>query len=80
VSHGTFYDKIEPWLERYYLDRFPMNCHNYMFNMVNRVFDESNFPTFNRFLFQALSLIFCLQHIYAGLGLQGWLHWHYEFS
>jgi hypothetical protein len=26
-SHGTFYDRIEAWLERSYLDRFPMNYH-----------------------------------------------------
>ena len=79
-SHGTFYDRIETWLERFYFDTFPMNYHNDIFNMVNRVYHELIFPTFSRFLFQALSLIFCLEHMFAGLGLLGWLHWHYDFT
>jgi hypothetical protein len=73
-SNGKFYDGIEKWLERSYLDLFPMNYHNEIFNIVDRVYHDLIFPTFSRFLFQAMSLIFCLEHVYADLGLQGWLH------
>jgi hypothetical protein len=70
-SHGRFYDRIETWLERYYLDRIPMSYHCHMFNMVNIFYHALIFPTFILSLFQVLCLIFCLEHMYVGLGLQG---------
>jgi hypothetical protein len=57
-----------------------MNYHYDIFSMVNRVFDVLIFPIFSLLLFQVLLLIFCLEHMYAGLGLQLWIHWHYEFT
>jgi hypothetical protein len=66
-SNARFYDRIEAWLERSYLDRFPMNYQYDIFNMVDRVYHVLIFPTFSLFLFQALSLIFCLEHM-----LQAW--------
>jgi hypothetical protein len=57
-----------------------MNYHYHIFNMVNRVYHVLIFPTFSLFLFQVLLLIFCLEHMFAGLGLHGWLHWHYDFT
>jgi hypothetical protein len=57
-----------------------MNYHYDIFNMVNRVFDVLIFPTFTLLFLQVLLLIFCHEHMFAGLGLHGWLHWHYEFT
>jgi hypothetical protein len=48
--------------------------------MVNRVFNVLIIPAFTLFLFQALTLIFFHEHVFAGLGLHGWLHWHCEFT
>jgi hypothetical protein len=73
-SNGIFYDRIEAWLEESYSSNVPMNYHCHIFNMVNRFYHASIFPTFTLSLFQVLFLIFCLEHMFAGLGLQGWLH------
>jgi hypothetical protein len=65
---ARFYNRIEAWLERSYLEQFPMNYRFHIFNMVNRFYHALIFPTFSLFLFQALSLILCLEHMYASLG------------
>jgi hypothetical protein len=64
VSHGRFYDRIESWLEGYYSDRFPMNYHYDIFNMVDRVFYVLIFHTFNLFLFQVLLLFVFIMNLY----------------
>jgi hypothetical protein len=79
-SNARSHDRIEAWLERSYLDRFPMNYHCHISNIVDRVYHVLIFPIFTLFLFQDLFLIFCHEHVFAGLELQGWLHWHYEFT
>jgi len=70
-SHGIFYDRIETWLERSYLDRIPMSYHCHMFNTVNIFYHALIFTTFILSLFQVLCLIFCLEHMYVGFRLQG---------
>jgi hypothetical protein len=79
-SNAIFYDRIEAWLEGSYSTRFPMNYHYDIFNMVNRVFDVLIFPTFTLLFLQVLLLIFCHEHMFVGLGLHGWIHWHYDFT
>jgi len=79
-SNAIFYDRIEAWLEISYLDTFPMNNHYDILSMVTKVFDVLIFPIFSLLLFQVLLLIFCHEHMFACLGLHGWLHWHYDFT
>jgi hypothetical protein len=64
-SNVRFHDRIEAWMERFYLDIFPMNYHYEIFNMVNKVFDVLIFPIFSLLLLQVLLLIFCLEHMHA---------------
>jgi hypothetical protein len=78
-NNGRFYDRIEAWLEELYSSNVPMNYYCHKFNMVNRFYHALIFFTFTLFLFQVMFLIFCLEHVFAGLGLYGWLHWNYEF-
>jgi hypothetical protein len=79
-SHAIFYDRIEAWLEGSYLAKFPMNYHCDIFYMVDRLFHVLIFPTFSLFLLQVPILIFCDEHMFAGLELHGWIHWHYQFT
>jgi hypothetical protein len=80
VIHGKFYDRIEAWLEESYSTNVPMNYRCHIFSMGNRVFDVLIFPTFTLCLFQALSLIFFLEHMFVGLGLYRWIHWNHDFT
>jgi hypothetical protein len=79
-SNGRSYGRIEVWLEESYSSNIPLNYHCHIYNIVDRVYHALIFSMFTLFLFQVLFLIFCLEHIYAGLGLQGWIHWHYDFA
>jgi len=79
-SNGRFYDRIEAWLEESYSSNVPMNYYSHIFNMVNRFYRASIFPTFTLSLFQVMFLIFCLEHMFACLGLHKWLHWYYDFT
>jgi hypothetical protein len=77
-SNARFHDRIETWLEESYSYNVRMNYPYDIFNIVDRVFQVLILPTFSLFLFQVVSLIFCHEHMFAGLGLQGWIHCHYE--
>jgi hypothetical protein len=80
LPNGIFYDRIEAWLEESHSSNVPMNYRCHISNIVDRVYHALILIIFTLFLFQVLFLIFCLEHVYGGLGLQGWLHWHYEFT
>jgi hypothetical protein len=49
VINGIFYDIIEAWLEESYSYNVPMNYHNDIFNIVQKVFQFLTLPTFSLF-------------------------------
>jgi hypothetical protein len=57
-----------------------MNNHCHIFNMVYRVFHVLIFPSFTLFFLEVQLLISYDEHVFEGLELHGWIHWHYDFT